>query len=281
MFDAVGLGLSFGFATELHVTALVVLGVVAVASYALHRPGFSLKKISVALVAFFVSYIPYLWYEFTHSWTDFTRLGQLGAAQVGGSAVHVHVAEDPISSIHNWHAVWSFFSAAWLPITNVNYEFTVLRPSWLNIIVALAGVIFLGYFLRALVQKKSSRDTAQSSSSAPISKEAFTILLTWIVTAVVMLLLYRHVARYYYAIVLWPAPIVLLVYASEWMREHFNIGHALAVLFIAFGIVQIISFEAVPHHFSWKNFYQEYEASYVHDPNILKIGSPGYTSGNA
>lgn len=277
MMNALWLGLSFGIATQLHVTALVVLSCVSLVTLAIFRPGHSFKKIAVAAGAGIVSYLPYLWYEITHRFSDFTRLAQLGAEQLGGAAVQLG---EPISSggLSNIHTIASFFSVAWLPIQNVNYAFTSLSPQWLGVLVAVAAVAFIVYFLYVLLHpgRRKAIEHAMAQPMPEISKEGMAIIMSWIIASIAMLLIYRHYARYYYAIILWPTPIILLVYASFWLRKHFGIGHALAILFVIFGAIQIISFEAVPHHWIWTRFYQEYAAQYEHDSNILEIGAPGH-----
>jgi 4-amino-4-deoxy-L-arabinose transferase-like glycosyltransferase len=267
LWNAVWLGLSFGCATQLHVTALVVLSAVSALSYLIIRPTVTIKKALVFVSVLVISYAPYLWYEINHAFLDATRLISLGGGELRG-----------IAGLSNVHTIASFFSAALLPIVNNDYAFTSLRPGWLELVVGLIAMLFIGYIFYQVSRNRGNK-AMQSEEHAPaiaISREGVIILVSWLVVSCIMLMAYRHYARYYYAIILWPIPIILITYASWWTGNHLKTKHALAGLFVAFGIIQIISFEAVPHSWNWSGFYSEYKAVYEYDPNILNIGSPGY-----
>ncbi len=255
--DYLLLGLSFGLATQLHATAMIVLPLVTVTALLVHKYKFHIKSFLYFLAAGIFSYAPYLYFELTHSFVDFKRLFILGSKELDGSHYTSGIA-----------AIWNFFQGTMTPFNNW-YSYTWIQPNSLFIIVAICAVICIAELLFKLLKKEPAQ-----TDICNISKPGLTIILAWTFFVCTTLLLFARGVHDHYIIILWPVPIIALAYGISWMKSRFNVFASLIVLIVVTSLLQIYSFYNVEHT-SWSTFVPIYQAQYQNSPvsAISEIGS--------
>jgi 4-amino-4-deoxy-L-arabinose transferase-like glycosyltransferase len=253
--DYIFLGLAFGLATQLHATAMIVLPLVTLIGLILHnyRPRF--KTFGIFLLAVIFTYLPYLFYEFTHGFVNFRRLFVLGAKELDGTHYTSGLA-----------AIWNFFEGTLTPF-NFWYSYSIIQPNILYLIIALFAAIALVAVLYRIFKKPQPEQ-----SGFKISKIGRTIVLAWTLITCTVLLLFARGVHDHYIIILWPMPIIILTYAVVWMKTKFNVFTSLIVLIIVTSLLQIYSFYQFGHT-PWSEFMPVYQSKYQNAAGISEIGS--------
>ncbi len=253
--DYVYLGLAFGLSTQLHATAMIVLPLVTLTALILHKYRPRLKTSGIFFAAAVFTYLPYLFYEFTHHFENFRRLFILGTKELAGGRY-----------ASGLNAIWNFFQGTLTPF-NYWYGYSNIQPNILYLVVAIFAVVALIMLLYRIFIK---RRPAQACFK--ISKTGYSIILSWIIFTCAVLLLFARGVHDHYIIILWPVPMIILTYAVFWMKARFNVFASLLALIIVTSLLQIYSFYQSGHT-PWSEFMPTYQKQYQNAPGVSEIGS--------
>jgi 4-amino-4-deoxy-L-arabinose transferase-like glycosyltransferase len=253
--DYVFLGLAFGLATQLHATAMIVLPLVTLTALILHKYRPQFKTFGIFLLAVVFTYLPYLFYEFTHGFVNFRRLFILGAKELDGTHYTSGLA-----------AIWNFFEGTLTPF-NFWYSYSIIQPNILYLIIALFAAIALVAILYRIFKKPRPEQ-----NNFKISKIGMTIVLAWTLITCTVLLLFARGVHDHYIIILWPMPIIILTYAVFWIKTKFNVFTSLMALIIVTSLLQIYSFYQFGHT-PWSEFMPVYQSKYQNAAGVSEIGS--------
>lgn len=253
--DYIFLGLSFGLATQLHATAMIVLPLVTLTALILHKYNLRLKTAGIFLLAVIFTYLPYLFYEFTHGFVNFRRLFILGAKELDGTHYTSGLA-----------AIWNFFEGTLTPF-NFWYSYSIIQPNILYLIIALFAAIALVAILYRIFKKPR-----QEQSGFKISKIGMTIVLAWTFITCTVLLLFARGVHDHYIIILWPVPMIILTYTVFWIKAKFNVFASLMALIIVTSLLQIYSFYQFGRT-PWSEFMPVYQSKYQNAAGVSEIGS--------
>jgi 4-amino-4-deoxy-L-arabinose transferase-like glycosyltransferase len=253
--DYVYLGLAFGLSTQLHATAMIVLPLVTLTTLVVNKYRPKLKTAGIFLAAAVFTYLPYLFYEFTNRFANFKRLFVLGSKELNGQHYGSGAA-----------AIWNFFQGTLTPF-NYWYFYTNIQPNFLYAVVALFATVAVGAILYRIF-----KNPRPAQSNFKISKIGGTIVLSWTVWTCAVLLLFARGVHDHYIIILWPVPLVLLIYLVFWMKAKFGVFYSLTALVVITSLLQIYSFYQLGHT-PWSNFMPTYQSKYQNDPSVPEIGS--------
>jgi 4-amino-4-deoxy-L-arabinose transferase-like glycosyltransferase len=258
--NTVLLGLSFGCAVQLHVTAMIVLPLV-LASVLL----FTKAKVTTrSVVVFFSSATavlgPYLYYELVTRLDEVRRLVHLGATQLGA---HTGV-------LGNLSALYRFAEGTLVPAINPEYSYTYLEPNYLYYPLAVGVLVLAGSLVYKLLRHQFDLN---ASSNIHVGRPGVVILISWIASTVAILLVYRRFVRYYYLIILWPVPMIALALFIFWFKAHFRMYYLVIGLWLLVCLLELYSYETLRSG-SWSEFYSEYSQIRA-TTNITEIGAPG------
>ncbi len=253
----VWLGVAFALATQLHVTALIVLPIVTILAMAILRARINVAGWWRAIIVIVFLYLPYIIYEVAHSFANTLRLFHLGGQNLHGGNVWVSVL-----------AIWNFFLGTLTPFSYA-YSYSILEPNSLYWVVALAvGMVLLIFLFKYF----SGGTRHESGRQKFVTREAWVILLLWVFVEVLTILLYSRAVHDHYLIILWPTPIIFLSFGVWWLKRKFGLFMpvvcALAVVFS----LQIYSFYHAANT-SWSEFQPVYEQNYKNNLGLEEIGS--------
>jgi hypothetical protein len=284
------LGLPFGLATQLHATAMIILPLVTITALIVHKYKFRLRPTLIFLLAAIFTYLPYLFYEFTHRFSNFSRLFILGTKELGGH----HYGS-------GLFAIWNFFQGTLTPF-NYWYGYGIIQPNILYIVVAVfAMAVLIALLYRIFLNPAPScgllnpagraaivpirphsklkdilgRCWIKRASVKPcikISKTGWSLILSWIFFTCVVLLLFNRGVHDHYIIILWPVPLILLTYAIFWIKAKYNIFASLLALIIVTSLLQIYSFYQFGRT-PWSEFMPVYQKQYQNAQGVSEIGS--------
>ena len=255
MTDYIYLGLAFGLATQLHATAAVILPLVSIAAIITQKYKPKPKTAAIFLAAVIFTYLPYLFFEFANNFSNLKRLFILGTKELSGQHSGSGVT-----------AVWNFFQGTLTPF-NGWYTYTNIYPNYLNIIVGL-----LALFAAAMALYRIFKKPRPVQTDFAISKVGGIIVLFWTVFTCTILLLFNRGVHDHYIIVLWPVPLIFLIYAIFWLKAKFNVFVPLVALIVITSLLQIYSFWQFGHT-PWSDFMPVYQQHYQNDPTVPEIGS--------
>jgi hypothetical protein len=253
--DYVLLGLAFGLATQLHATAMIVLPLVTITTLIINKYRPRIKTAAIFLATVVLTYLPYLFYECTHRFANFSRLFILGTRELGGRHLGAGL-----------YAIWNFFQGTLTPF-NYWYSYSNIQPNILYLVVAAAALFVLFDLLYKIFKKQKGAQT-----NVKISKEGLTIILSWIFFTCAVLLMFDRGVHDHYIIILWPVPMIILAYAVFWMKARFNIFASLIMLIVITSLLQIYSFYQFGRT-PWSAFWPEYQSHYQNQPGVSEIGS--------
>lgn len=253
--DYAWLGIALGLSTQLHATAMLILPILSISILILNKYRLRLKQVGIFLATIIVTYIPYLWYEFTHGFANIRHLFVLGAQHLGGE----HYGAGA-------RAIWNFFEGTLTPF-NGWYMYTYIRPNFLYAFVALFAVIFLAVLVYRLRRPGGGR-----GGDIAFSKIARQIVFLWTAITCIVILLFNRGVHDHYLIILWPVSLILLTYCIFWIQSHFKTFWPLLILIVVTSLLQIYSFYSLPHT-PWSEFFPTYNAEYKNNPATPRIGS--------
>jgi hypothetical protein len=249
------LGLSFGLATQLHATAMLILPLVTLVALIVHKYNPELKTFGIFFATLIFTYLPYLFYEFTHGFANFNRLFILGTRELSGQ----HLTS-------GFLAIWNFFQGTLTPF-NYWYSYSIIEPNILYLAVSIFAAWATVALIYSILKKQKPVQT-----DFKISGIGLTIILAWTFFTCVTLLLFDRGVHDHYIIILWPVPMILLTYAVFWLKSKFNVFTSLMALIVVISLLQIYSFYNIKHTF-WSGFLPIYESQYQNSPNVSEIGS--------
>jgi hypothetical protein len=253
----VWLGVAFSLATQLHTTALIVLPLVAIGAVLVLRSKLYFQKILLSAAVAFALYVPYFVYDALHGFANFARLFVLGAHNLQGG-----------NAAFSARALWNFFFGTLTPF-NYWYTYTNIEPNSLNVVVAAVFTVVLVLLLRNVFVRKL---VALNPKRLLYSGEGKAIVWLWLAVSAVVLLLYSRAAHDHYLIVLWPVPLIALVWVVWWLRLRFGVFRSVVFALVVVSALQIVSFYGHGRE-PWKDFFSTYNARYKNDPNISEIGA--------
>lgn len=300
------LGVSFACATQLHVTALIVLPLVTLGCLAFYIPptiswapkqvggslfgGIKVKKgAKVNRATHYISVV----FNYFCSFLLFSKGYTTKSKGFIISALAVILLYLPYllydalhhfsnlsrllqlggQSLRGGHvllgvtALWNFFQGTVTPF-NYAYGYATLTPSWLYVIVAaLLGVLLVYVLYRMYVQQGQLLPGEVS-----MSRVGKLMLLFWFLSEAGTLLVYSRATHDHYLIVLWPLPVILVACATMWMHIRLRAGSVLVLCIVLISLLQMYSFYEREQH-SWKDFPSIYRQNYQNEPNISEIGS--------
>lgn len=255
--DFVWLGVALVFATQLHVTALIVLPIVTVLVIIILRVRIVLVGWRAFVLAVVVLYLPYIIYDGLQGFANTLRLFQLGAQNLHGGNLWTSVL-----------AIWNFFMGTITPFS-YHYSYSTLEPNSLYWVVALVASIVLSSFSIRYFTLSMSHERGHLKF---VSSDALVILLLWILVEVYTILLYSRAVHDHYLIILWPTPIILLSFGLWWFRQKFGLFVPVVFALVVILSLQVYSFYHAAST-SWSGFFSTYEASYKNKPGLEEIGS--------
>jgi 4-amino-4-deoxy-L-arabinose transferase-like glycosyltransferase len=256
------LGLSFGCATQLHATAMAILPLLLISTLAIRKVRMTAKQLVIFLGTFFLTYLPYIVSEALHGFANLKDLAHLSSSTLGRGQYLVNAG-----------SLLKFGLATLTPFQTPSYDYTMLQPNWLSWFVAAVALIFLGSVLWNLLRMPSA--VVARPSMPKFSPESKAILWSWLCATIVVSLCYKRYDRYYYLIILWPMPMIVLAWALSWLRSRLNVFVAALLFFVVISATQIFSIYSSMPRSSWSDFYPAYYGFYVRYPKTLEIGSPG------
>lgn len=190
----IGLGLALGIATQLHATALLLLPVLLIISVLWYRKFWNWARAIIAAVLAGVTYLPYIIYEFAHSFSN-----SRGALFLGKTYLSIWIhGPSAVSVAVFWQSVL---------LSRVNL-FDFAESHLFLAIILLIGFIICAAGGLALLKRRPESD------SAAMSQPGVTIFFLWIGLGTMMFLLFRGIIQSFYFLVLWPAPIILVCWLA-------------------------------------------------------------------
>lgn len=199
--SAIGLGLSLGFATQLHATALFVLPLVVMVAYIWRRPKLNWQQIFLALFTLILTYAPYIFYELTHHFENIRRILSLGQHNFG-----LPKLDSLAAIIRFWDSLF-FFKNDFFNLFVLNHIiFFILLPFYLVI------PFLVWFWLR-------DRETLLVDS-ALISRSGKAVLLSWLAVGSLTFIFYSNKIPPFYFLVLWPLPVILLAWLLMLLRAN-------------------------------------------------------------
>lgn len=185
------LGFSFGIATQLHATALLVLPVVCgVAFFRFHFYKY-IRGLLMAMAAFVCTYVPYLMYEWGHGFANAARLFQLGGSTYG-----------PIPKLAAFGSILNFWDSTFF-----------FRNDFFSLYEANAALYWVLFFAFALLLGSVVRSVWQKREAficLPVSTTARILLVTWFIAGTAIFVWYQTAIQFFYFLVLWPLPLMVL-----------------------------------------------------------------------
>ncbi len=251
------LGLVFGIAAQLHVTAAILLlaSVWPVAKIFKHQNFTStLKKIGVGLLGVIFISAPYVWFELTHKFQNLLSLLGFGQNHLTGGG-----------TANGLEAVLNFFSAAINPFELKN-SYSYLEPNFLYAFVAVAAAALAMIVIFAAIKNKSP-----ISKNKIFSTTAQKILLGWFGFGLLLTLLFNRGLHDHYLIILWPLPAILIAAAAQWLKNWLNVTYPFVIFIALISALQLYSFYHKPT-LSWQEFFGIYPVRYQNNPNTADIG---------
>jgi len=257
-------GLSFAIASQLHITAMILLSLMIITGIIwrkniIHNVNGILVFIGVTLLV----YSTYIYYQFTTHFSEFGQLIFFAAKKFG-----------PESSSNILLALSRFVESVFLPIQNTEYAFTNLSPTFLYLIVAAVVFIFIFIFIKAIIQITDKDRLFANQNPLSISKEGKFIITFWTIFSLLILSGYHNFIRYYYLIILWPLPIIILVCAAYWLKNRYKVFYSFLAMFLVISVLEIFSFYYSESKIPWSSFNENYNNALKIKPNILEVGAP-------
>lgn len=194
---AVGLGISFGVATQLHATALLLLPVVVFACWLLRRPKITWRFAIIAAGCAVILYLPYIAYAVLYNSHQTERLFELG-----GQSYSWKINIKSIGTVVRfWYSFVFFFNDFFhLPDQNL-----------------LLYYILLGVFLLSLVILWWAYRVRRTKFSSGLDPSGRLLLILWFVAGTLMFVFYQKNIPPFYYLALWPLPIFALAFLLEWL----------------------------------------------------------------
>lgn len=226
-----GLAISFGIATQLHSTAMVVLPVILLWLLLQKKIALNWKQYIIMVFTNVVLYFPFLFFEVTHDFENFRRLLALG-----GHNFSLFIKAQSAASIVLFWSRSVIFQNSFVDLSQSHPWVYYLLLPWP--ILFLLGVLF---FLRRV--KPINRLPLHLAYPGKM------LLFLWISISTLMFLFFQPYIQHFYFLVLWPAPILLLVGGLWWLRQNsaklFIIG---VIVFLSLQLVQLFYFYPVITH---------------------------------
>ncbi|MBI5530611.1 MAG: glycosyltransferase family 39 protein [Candidatus Doudnabacteria bacterium] len=249
------LGAILAIAGQLHATALLVLPLTFLLSLLLAKKLPNAKQWLALLAAGTITYLPYLFFELTHGFQNTLRLLSLGQNRLTGTHFFDQIT-----------AVFGFFSGSLTPF-NYYYSYTYLTPNSLYI-----AVIFLAAACLISAIYQIIKYGVGGSTTTNISPEGKKVLYSWSFACFFSLLIYNGPLQAHYLIILWPLPLMLLVFGIFWVNSKIKILKPLLLLLTVTSVLQIYSFYRTEHT-GWEQFYKTLHSDYQNRSGIEEIGS--------
>src|ERR1051326_2054568 len=227
-----GLAISLAIATQLHATALVVLPVVLINLLLTKKLVLKFKFWLVLIVISVFAWLPYLIFEFSHHFSNFTDLLTLGKKDFS----FVTLGKNIIS-------IAEFFSRT-IIYQNGFYNFAHLHPTVYYFFMPFYTIVPLGLWLFW-----RNRKQAVQFIRLKISGAGGRLLALWSIVAGIIFLLFRLPIQHFYFLVVWPLPILLLTWLLGWKKRNFKFLYAYGLgAFIGLQILQLIFFYPFIRH---------------------------------
>jgi 4-amino-4-deoxy-L-arabinose transferase-like glycosyltransferase len=220
----IGLGLSFGTATQLHATALLVLPLLLAIVLIRSRVKICLSRWLAALVSAACLFIPYAVYESGNGFSNSRGITHLGLAYL--SLAIKPAAIPPIVAF--WHS-WLVFRSPVFDFLSIN------KPLFLVLLAVMAGLFLLLRYRQAAYQE-------QGFFALP-GQEGKRILLWWLALSMIFFLMFQGASQAFYFLILWPLPIILFAWIIYWLKDNDrNLAGALVLAFTAAQAAQLAYF---------------------------------------
>lgn len=225
------LGLSFGIATQLHAVPFVSLPVILLVFAVKYFRRLNWKLIAIFLFVTALTYIPYLYSEFTSGFVNTKALFEISTSQNNYAPLSYRLVD--------------FMSFLLLPVLSLNSYFNVVTElsSMTFLIFAIALFFFAVIFFYNLRNRKFF-----SLPNLSFSKDLKNVLLLWglIPSAVLLVPIGGIIAlHYYYFLILYPLLFILLGIGLYKMLQN---GLHLAVGYMGIGFLGLQFYQIYLYH---------------------------------
>jgi hypothetical protein len=163
-------------------------------------------------------------------------------------------------------AIWNFVQGTLTPF-NEWYTYTNIEPNILYLPIAILAAALLGLLVYRIFWPVKSKPPAVKISAAGRN-----IIWAWAIFGCAVLLSFNRAVHDHYLFILWPLPMIFLVYGCFWLKSHFGVYKSALALFILMSLLQIYSFYRLDH-VPWSDFLPTYQKQYQNDPGVPEIGS--------
>lgn len=191
------LGLVAGILTQLHATALLLLPVLTLATVLVYKPKIYLRHTLYFACGLVLVYVPYLIYEFQHDFSNLRRILVLGGGNFG-----------LVPKIASLGAIGNFLGSTFI---FANGYFSL----WFSHRQVGTGLTVL-IVLSALFLILSRRRGRSEDMNKFVWPEIWLIHM-WFAIGLLMFLFYQNPIPTFYFLVLWPAPIIYLIWLIEYL----------------------------------------------------------------
>ena len=258
-------GVSFSISSQLHVTAMVLL-ICMILTGIIWRKNIAsdIKNSCIFICGMLLIYSTYIYYQITTHFSEFGHLVLFSTKKVG-----FEVGGNALLPILR------FIEASFLPIPNIGYAFTNLLPNYLYLIVMFIICVFIFIFAKQVIRIINARDQLVfKRAGLTITKEGKFVFTCWIFFSVFMLFAYHNTIRYYYLIMLWPVPIIILLYVAYWLKNKYKVFYSFLAIFLVIFVLEIFSFYYSEPRIPWSIFNTDYQIALKTNLNILEVGAP-------
>lgn len=193
-------GVSFGIATQLHATAVLVLPIVCVMAFIRFRLYKHVLGLAVGVIAGLCTYIPYLLYEWQHGFANAARLFQLGGNTYG-----------PFPKLQAFGSILNFWDSAFF-FRNDFFNLYESNSILYWVIFSVFAVLIFLVVRQVWIQRKTF-------IFLPVSNIGRMLLLVWLVTGTAIFVWYQTAIQFFYFLVVWPLPLLFLSFLLYQLYE--------------------------------------------------------------
>lgn len=198
--ELAGLGVSFGVASQLHFTAMLLLAIVGLGAILVKRIKISLSEITPFLIMVLACYSPYIIYETTHNFSNTRTLVNMGSSSIGTGS-YFSVAE----------GLLNFWNSAF-----------ILKNDFFNIYAINLGLslVFIGLLAAILVLWRLQKKRLLDHKLVSPTKDAKILMQLWGLGGGLMFFLFNIRPQFFYFLCLWPLPLVLLAWLMIYFKDN-------------------------------------------------------------
>jgi hypothetical protein len=211
---------SLGIATQLHATAMVILPAMLIAVVLASKKLPRLEQAAALVAAGVIMYIPYLYYELTHHFTNFFSILNLG-----GSNFSLVVRQGSLLSVGNFFMSFLWYRNGYFDMLQFNS-----RLFFVSLILVCVLVLWSLYEYRKL----------KSPIEKCFNQTGRFLLLIWLIVPLPIFLFFKKDMQVFYFLSLWPLPIIgFAAFVFSWRNYSKRLALAWVGLYICLQFAQM------------------------------------------